>query len=158
MAATTANFGLRKPNQADTFGTWLEAHNANMDKIDALPLPVQSGSNTQLAYQKFSDGTLHMYGSVDYGATHPCTIQWTAAAGWASDDITLNFPVKLADTGYCMSAFVQTDKNPDIWCVSNKARSTSSFTFCFLCSINESTSQYGVNKKVLNLDIWGRWK
>lgn len=153
----TTNFGFNKAEKSDAGTDWLNSLNANWEKLDAMPLPTATSKNTQLYYQKFVDGTLHMWGSIDYGSNkaYECHTRW--ATGYASDDVKINFPVEMTDTEYSIVAFVQTDKNPDMWCVSN-GREKDRFGFNFLCGINESTSTEGINAKRLNLDIWGRWE
>ncbi len=155
----TSIFGFQKAEKSDTGTGWLDSLNANWDKLDAMPLPLSSGRNTQLYYQKFGDGTAHLWGCIDYGndSKYRCYRKWSETSGWASDAVTVTFPFVLADTTYSVNAFVQTDKNPDMWCVSN-GHSANGFYFCFLCGVNESTSADGINTKRLNLDIWGRWE
>ena len=154
----TKNIGLHTYSTSETAAQWCDALNSDNEKVDGLVNVVESGSNSQLSYQKYSDGTVHMWGRIDYGTQYPCHIEWAGAAGWASDDVVVTFPVALADASYSLIPYVRTDKNPDMWVVSNHAQELSRFRFCFLCAINDSTSETGVNNKTVNLDIWGRWR
>lgn len=135
----------------------IDAFNSNFQAIDAMPLPVESGSNSQLSYQKYADGTVHVWGQVDYGQSYPCTQQWAAAAGYASAHVQVQLPVEMADTAYTLIPHVVADKNPDMWWVS-QSQATTYFGGSFLCAINDQQASTGVNNKRLNVEIWGRWK
>lgn len=150
----TTNLGLMKPAVSDTFANWLNANNSNMDKFDGFPIPMEKGSNSQLSYIKFSDGTVLMWGAINYGTKYPCHIQWAASAGYASDKFDINLPVALVSESYAFIPHVTSNINPDMWFVTR----TQTFTRVngsFLCAINDSGN---VNTKILNIIILGRWK
>lgn len=153
----TANLGLQKPDTGDLVGDWLATYNSNLDKLDALSNVKDSGSNGTLSYQKYADGTCHIWGQVDYGQQYPCYIPWATGAGYASDGFNVNLPIGLVAADYSFHAFVISNNNPDMWFVAQSQTSTHVHG-CFLCGINDSTSQWGVNSKKLNIDVWGRWK
>lgn len=153
MASTTTNFGLTEPTQADTVASFLEAFNGNMDIIDALPIPSASGSNSQLTYQKYADGLIHMFGCIDLGTSYPCGYA-IAAGRYSSNAYTLNFPVAFASTAYSFTANVAADINPDM-SVAISEKSTSSVKVRF---INYVTDSAAPNSKQLSVDLWGRWK
>ena len=71
----TTNLGLHAYSTAETAAQWCAALNSDNEKLDSLVNVLQSGNNSQLRYQKYSDGTLHMWGFVDLGTTYPCTHQ-----------------------------------------------------------------------------------
>lgn len=150
----TTNLGLMKPAVSDTFANWLNATNSNMDKFDGFPIPMEKGSNSQLTYIKFSDGTALMWGAINYGTQHPCKSPWATAAGYVSDEFDINLPIALVSESYAFISHVTANNNPDMWFVTR----TQTFTRvrgAFLCAINDSGN---VNTKVLNLVIIGRWK
>lgn len=155
--AYTDNYGLKKAEQSDYVSAFIEDYNENLEKIDDLPLPVQSGSNTNLTYQKFADGTLHVWGMIDYGKQYPCYRPWASSAGWASDDMTISLPTAFSSPNYSLVVHVTADVNPDMWFVTQN-QGTSSITGCFLCAIDDHNSGAGINSKKLNIDAWGRWK
>lgn len=153
----TANLGLQKPDNGDLVGDWLAAHNANMEKLDALSNVKESGSNGTLNYQKYADGTCHIWGQVDYGQQYPCYIPFATSSGYASDPFSVWLPIELVDAGYMFSAYVIADKNPDMWFIT-ASQSSTHVGGSFLCGINDTSSQWGVNNKKLNVEVWGRWK
>ena len=150
----TRNLGLRKPAVSDTFANWLNANNYNMDKFDGFPMPMEKGSNSQLTYIKFSDGTTLMWGAINYGTQYPCKRPWAASAGYASDGFDINLPIALVSESYAFIPHVTANLNPDMWFVTQ----TQTFTRIhgqFLCAINDTSH---VNTKILNIVIIGRWK
>ena len=150
----TTNLGLMKPAVSDTFANWLNANNSNMDKFDGFPMPMEKGSNSQLTYIKFSDGTVLMWGAINYGTQHPCKSPWATASGYVSDEFDINLPIALVSESYAFIPHVTANINPDMWFVTR----TQTFTRvrgAFLCAVNDSAR---VNTKVLNIVILGRWK
>ena len=151
---TTPIFGLKKASEGDTVAAWHAALNDNMDALDALPVPVASGSNSQLSYQRYADGTLHVWGCVDHGTSYPCTTPVATATGFASATFTLNFPAEFAGTGYSLVASVAASAYPDTG-VALTARAAGSVKCAYTCPLNDATAG---NRKVLSVDLWGRWK
>lgn len=155
--ASTSNFGFELAEQSDYVSDFVENYNANLKKMDAMPLPMASGNNTQLNYQKFADGTLHVWGMIDYGTKYPCKTQVATASGFSSDQVTVNFPVAFSGfsgSSYCLITYVSADKNPDMT-FATKSQGTSSIVGNFICPLNDSASP---NSKKLNVEAWGRWK
>ena len=157
----TPNQSFSKPEQSDKMSVWLDAFNSNMDKMDGmmLPLPAESGGSGTggtggLNYAKYSNGVYMMWGAIHHGTQYPCTREWAGAAGYASDDFDVWFPVPLADSNFCFIPHVSTFTNPDTWCVT-RARDTTHVNCSYLCAINDSAN---VNDKTLNVFIMGRWK
>lgn len=151
---TTSNFGLKKPAQSDTVAAAWQAMNDNMDAIDALPVPVASGKNSQLRYQKYADGILHVWGCVDHGTSYPCSNQVASATGYMSSSFTLNFPAAFADTSYTCSTSVQANAYWDT-SVFVASRSAGSIKLAYACPLNDASAN---NSKVLSIDLWGRWQ
>lgn len=155
MAQTTENFSFSLISEATLACTGLiEAFNSNMQKIDALPVPVQSGGNSALSYQRYADGTAHVFGSIDYGTAYPCYSPWASSAGYASDSITITLPIEMASTSYSFVRDVTANRNPDMWFVSS-SKTLTSVTGHFLCAVDDSANP---NSKQLDVDIWGRWE
>lgn len=155
--AYTENFNLKTADASDLVSGFVADYNANLGKIDNLPLPVQTGGNTQLSYYKFADGTVFMWGRVDTGQRYVCSTEFEGHA-FASDAFTVTWPVTLAGTSPVVLANVETDVNPDIF-VQTSNITASAGTFMFLANFNESTGAYGpVNNKALHLFVVGRWK
>lgn len=157
----TANLNLSKPEPSDLMSSWLEAFNANMDQLDNSMLPLPSsrgGSGTggtgSLNFVKYSNGVCMMWGAIHHGTQYPCTREWSDAAGYASSDFTITFPVTLASDSFCFIPYVSTYNNPDMWCVTN-TRNRDSVVCAYLCAVNDSGA---VNDKTLNVFIVGRWK
>ena len=150
----TETFNLQMPDSGATPVDFLNSHNANMEALDALPLPVESGSNSQLGYQKYSDGTMHVFGMVHYGTQYPCVNQIATASGFASAELTLNFPAGFINGSYALLVYVSADKNPDMT-FATKSQGSSSITGNFVCPLNDGSAP---NSKKLNVDAWGRWK
>lgn len=151
---TTTNFAFKKPTVADKAVDWFDAENYNWDAVDALPIPTQSGSNTHMSYQKFADGTLHVWGCVDHGTSYPCTNQVATATGFTSTAFTLNFPVAFAATTYALVASVSASAYPDT-SVAISVKGTGSVTAYYACPLNDADA---ANSKTVSVDMWGRWK
>ena len=148
----TTNLGLHAYSTAETAAQWCAALNSDNEKLDSLVNVLQSGNNSQLRYQKYSDGTLHMWGFVDLGTTYPCTHQ--TAFGFASDRLTLTFPVSCAATDYSFVAHLSATVYPDTF-VTVAERKADSVGINLTCPLNDATVG---NSKGLSVDIWGRWK
>ena len=148
----TEALGLAKPPISDTFKNWLDAMNGNSDKLEALPLPVAHGSNSQMEYLKLSNGTIIMWGHFNHGKNYPCWKEWASTAGYASDDFTINFPQALVDANPTVLAFARADQNPDTW-VLKRSQSYTSFVGCYLCAIEETH-----NIKECDILVIGKWK
>lgn len=148
----TKNLGLEKPALSNSFGELLEAINLNSGKLDGLPLPVGFGSNTQMDYLKLSNGVILMWGHIEHGKNYPCSTAWATAAGWASKDFTVNYPVPLVDANPVVFAIATADVNPDTW-VLKRAQTYTAFTGCYLCAISETA-----NDKKCDILVIGRWK
>lgn len=148
----TTNLGLHEYSTAETGAEWCDALNADNALIDGLVNVVESGSNSQLSYQKYSDGTLHAWGCVDYGTRYPCTAK--IAGGFASAELALTFPAPFADAGYSFVPHVAADAYPDT-IVTVKRRELGSVRMSFVCPLDDS--QVG-NSKSLSVDMWGRWR
>lgn len=82
-----------------TFKEWMDSFNSLLDKLDELPLPIAYGTNSQMQYLKLSNGTVLMWGRIDYGTRYPFNTAWEGlgGAGYASEEFTLNFPIPLVD-------------------------------------------------------------
>ena len=153
----TTNLGLGKPDTGDLVGEWLSTYNSNMDKLDQLSNVTDSGSNGTLDYQKFADGTCHIWGQINYGTGYMCHVPWATGSGYASDHLRVNLPIALVSDVYYFNAFVIANNNPDMWFVAQ----TQTATYVggsFLCGINEAMPGVNLNTKKLNIDVWGRWK
>ena len=158
MATKTANLGLSKPTQADTFAAWLNADNANMDRLDGLPIPCASGSNSQMSYIKFADGNVLMWGTVNMGTAYIVgPTQFTS--GYVSDAFTVTFPVALASTSPTISASVTTDTYSDMF-VQNISVTSAAYTGRFYAQFDETKHEYsaGIASKELHLIVLGRWR
>lgn len=151
---TTTNFGFQKATVADSAVDWFNAGNANWDAVDALPIPTQSGSNSQLYYQKFADGTLHVWGCVDHGTSYPCTHQVATATGFTSAAFTLNFPVAFSSASYSLLVSVAASAYPDTG-TAISSKGTGSMKAMYTCPLNDADA---ANAKALSVDMWGRWK
>lgn len=88
----TTNLNLDKVTTAQTVNTWVNYFNGNMDKLDAFPIPIAGGSNSQLSYLKFSNGMLMMWGHIESGTSYPCNQPWENDT-YASSPIRITFPV-----------------------------------------------------------------
>lgn len=148
----TKNLGLHEYSTAETGAEWCDALNSDNARVDGLPHVLESGSNSQLCYQKYSDGTLHAWGCIEYGTKYPCFSQ--VARGYSSALVTISFPVRFADTGYSLVAHVAASAYPDTM-VAVSARSLDSVKLNFVCPINDSGAS---NSKSLSVDMWGRWR
>lgn len=154
---TTKNLGLHEYSTAETGAEWCEALNSDNAKLDELPQVAESGGNSQLRYQKWTDGNVHMWGVIDTGRSYECSTPFESYA-FASPAFNVNWPVALAETPPMVQATVSTKGNPDIFVLTVNVDSSKA-TFCFLANFNESLHAYGAtNIKILHLDVWGRWK
>lgn len=148
----TKNVSLEKPAMSHTFEQWLEAMNGNSDRLDKLPLPVAYGGNNQMEYLKLANGTIAMWGHIEHGKNYPCTTPWDAAAGYASKEFTITYPVALVDDSPTVFAIATADVNPDTW-VLKRSQGYTSFTGCYLCAVEETR-----NAKQCDLFVLGKWK
>lgn len=153
----TTNLGLHEYSTAETGAEWCDALNADNAKIDSLPQVVESGSNSQLSYRKWSDGVVEMWGRIDTGKRFVCQTEFEGHA-FASEPFSVSWPVAIADTSPVLNANVSTDGNPDFFVLAVNV-SPSSATFMFLANFNEGLHEYGdTNNKILHLTLHGRWK
>lgn len=151
---TTTNFKLKKPAQSDTVATAWQAMNDNMDTLDALPVPIKSGKNSQLTYQRFADGVLHIWGCINHGASYPCNQPVAAATGYMSSVLTVNFPTSFVDTTYAVNMSVYSN---GYWDTSAylSTKNTGSIKMVYTCPLDDSTAS---TEKILSIDMWGRWQ
>ena len=102
--ASTENFNLELADNSDLVSQFVADYNANLGKIDALPVPVAVGSNSQMSYMRYADGTVMMWGHFDHGNRYKCTKRLTDVS-YVSDPFRVTFPVSLASTDAVILAF-----------------------------------------------------
>lgn len=151
---TTTNFKLKKPAQSDTVAAAHQAMNDNMDTLDTLPVPIQSGKNSQLTYQKYADGVLHVWGCINHGSAYPCNQEVASATGYMSSQLTVNFPTSFVDTNYSVNMTVWSN---GYWDTSAylATKANGSLKMVYACALDDSTAS---TWKILSIDMWGRWK
>lgn len=158
--AQTPNLNLDKVTTSQTNLDFYNAFNGNMDKLDNLPIPMESvnnsGSGNTLSSMKFADGTLVCWGFVSHGTSKPVNTQWEGrgGAGWASDTWTVNFPVAFTNTPLIIPWCVDTNRcETFIISAGNDAVTESRATFRYWCNVQDN----GGSKTAHILAI-GRWK
>lgn len=150
----TANLNLELVDIGESIDAFVDAYNASMGALDALPLPSQTGSNSQMDYVKFTNGLVIMYGRLDLGTDYPCTRAAEDETYYTSSDLTITYPATLVDAAPVVLAHVAADPWSDVWWLTREA-STTSMRGCFYCRGNDSEAS---NKKSLNILVIGRWK
>lgn len=150
----TSNMKLEEVALSQTFGQFLEAFNANMGKIDALPVPIAYGKNTTMEYLKFSNGKVIMWGRIDYGTRYPVKNPWlqTGGAGYASDEFTLDFPIALADNAPVVIPHCFDSARVEMFVV------TTGVTYTTYKGRFWSAATGHEGPKVLNILVIGNWK
>ncbi len=152
--ANTENYNLKLADESDLVSEFVSDYNANLQKMDGLPLPVKSGSNSQLEYVEYSDGRVEMYGRIDYGTRMPCNIPGGDGTYYTSEMVTVTFPVPLVSTAPAVIAHVASDPWGDIWWLTREI-TNNYMKGLFYARGDDSASG---TKKVLNVEVKGRWK
>nr|DAV56323.1 MAG TPA: hypothetical protein [Caudoviricetes sp.] len=150
----TNNINLEEIEQSNTFGQWLDAFNANMGAIDALPIPMEYGKNTKMEYLKFTNGKVAIWGRIDFGTTYICDQPW--AEGFGSKNFTIDFPIALTKSNPMVIPHVMTGSGvyPDMFCVT-RSTSYTTYTGAFVTSYSDALVK---TPKILNILIIGDWK
>lgn len=150
----TKNMNFAEVDVSDTVGEWLDAMTLNFDKLDAMPLPIAYGSNSQMEYVKLANGTAVMWGRINYGTTYKCTIPWedTGGAGYASEVFTLNYPIALANATPTVIPHVIDDNRVETFAISVGADYTT-----YKGRFWSGASDNG-GSKTLNILVIGKWK
>ncbi|MBX9032676.1 hypothetical protein [Gordonibacter massiliensis (ex Traore et al. 2017)] len=152
---STTNINLEKPAQSDTFAQFLEAINLNSDKLDALPLPVGYGSNSQMEYLKLACGVIAMWGHFDHGSNYKCTTTLIPGTSYCSKSFKVNYPIPLVDsnpvvlTSCVDSAAIECKASP-------RAASYSSVDIIYYCPTEEPSNS--TRTKSCDILIIGKWK
>lgn len=148
----TTNLNLDEVALSNTFGQLVEMFNGNMDKLDALPIPIEYGKNTTMEYLKLSSGKILMWGTISYGTSKPCNIPWDT--GYSSVTIDIDFPVALKKNNPTLIPHVQCSKWIACECYSRNITYTGAELW-FVSDINDDSKS---NSKTLHLLIIGDWK
>lgn len=137
-----------------TFKEWMDAFNSLADKLDELPLPVAFGTNSKMKYLKLANGTIFMWGRVDYGKNFPCTVQWegNGGGGWASAEFTLDFPIALVSNSPVVIPHVFNTMRAETFCLETGV-SYSAFKGRFW-----SAAEDNGGASTLNIVVIGDWK
>lgn len=150
---TTENINLAEMAQSNTFGQWLDAFNANMGKIDALPLPVAYGKNTTMEYLKLSNGKAIMWGRLHLGSSYPCST--ACDGGYKSDTFTIDFPIALSSATPTVLSEAKTWPYVNQTVFSTSVTYTT-FTGCFFCPSDDTGASN--MQKICHLLVIGDWK
>lgn len=152
---TTKNVLLEKPAMSHTFEQWLEALNGNSDKLDALPLPISSGSNSQMEYIKFANGAIAMWGHFDHGSNYKCVNEYIPNTSYVSKKFTVNYPVALVkDNPVVLTSCV--DSRAVECKASPREASYTSVDVYYYCPSEEASDS--TRTKSLDILIIGKWK
>lgn len=136
----------------DTMHDLVTKFNANMTAIDGYTVVVETGSNQQLEYKKYSDGTVEMWGHVDMGTGYPCD-QSMQSGLYFSSNFSITYPVAL--TSASASVIIQAlgaGSWPCVWAHPTQ-KTASGLKACFVCESNDT----GQSKSV-DVQVRGRWQ
>ena len=151
----TTNLNLDKVTTAQTVNTWVNYFNGNMDKLDAFPIPIASGSNSSFSYVKLANGVLVMWGHFEDG-DKPCYQAWAewGGSGYASDRITVTYPVPTVDEHPAVFVSGRDSSRAEIMALVNDITATSARYF-YWAPTQASTASQG--SKSADILIIGRW-
>lgn len=155
--ATTTNLGLQKPATSDTVSAFLTAHNANMDKLDGLPIPVGTVTSGTMTALKLADGTCLIWGVTTFSNVVIGPSQYTGA--YISDStVSVNWPISLKGTPTVL-ARCYTNHYSDVT-VYNVSVSSTQWVGRFAAPFDESAHAYytDVADKYVHLLCIGKWK
>jgi hypothetical protein len=155
--ATTTNLKLSKPATSDTVSAFLSAHNANMDTLDALPIPCGSVTSGTMTALKLADGTCIIYGVTTFKNVVIGPNQYSGAY-ISPNEITVNWPIAVNGTPTVL-ARCYTNLYSDV-SVYNVAVSETQWIGRFSAPFDESAHPYfsDISEKYVHIIAIARWK
>lgn len=155
--ATTTNLGLGKPATSDTVAAFLSAHNANMDKLDGLPIPMGTVTSGGMTALKFADGTCIIYGVTTFTNVVIGPNKYSGAY-ISPSEITVSWPISIKGTPTVL-AQCYTNHYSDVT-VYNISTSTTQWKGRFSAPFDESAHEYfsDISEKYVHIVAIAKWK